>query len=277
MSDLKNMKAVNLTKHPLTHEKESSYENYEIRVITYNVHSCVDTNREINPGMIAGIIAELNADIVCLQEVDAQKPLFTKHNQARIFADKLSMDYIFFPTEKTGLHTFGLAILSRFSFNECHHNFLPNLYPWLNPRKRAAIRASIQTPAGPIHMINAHLSLFKLERRKQLKILLGKEWLLSVPQDEPLIFCGDFNAGPLSRTYRTLSRLLIDVQKDRNNPNFSTSHPTFHSRSPLFRIDHIFVSRHFQTLNVEVTRTLDTQTASDHLPLVADLAIKKLN
>jgi len=277
MSDLKNMKAVNLTKHPLTHEKESSYENYEIRVITYNVHSCVDTNREINPGMIAGIIAELNADIVCLQEVDAQKPLFTKHNQARIFADKLSMDYIFFPTEKTGLHTFGLAILSRFSFNKFYHNFLPNLYPRLNPRKRGAIRASIQTPAGRINIINAHLSLFKLERRKQVKTLLGKDWLSAVPRDEPVILCGDFNAGPLSKTYRTLSRFLTDVQKDIKNLRPSVSQPTFHSRSPLFRIDHIFVSRHFRTLNVEVTRTLDTQTASDHLPLVADLAIKKLN
>jgi endonuclease/exonuclease/phosphatase family metal-dependent hydrolase len=120
-------------------------------------------------------------------------------------------------------------------------------------------------------VINAHLSLFKLERRKQLKSLLGKSWLLTIPQDEPLIICGDFNAGPLSKTYRTLTRHLTDVQKDRKNPSPSSSQPTFHSSSPLFRIDHIFVSHHFQTINVEVKNTPDTRTASDHLPLIADL------
>ena len=214
MSDLKNMKAVNLTKHPLPPEKESSYENHEIRVITYNIHSCVDKKRNAHPEIIAGIIDNLQADIVCLQEVDAQKPLSTNHNQARTIAKKLSMDFIFFPVEEIGLHSFGLAILSRYSFQEYHRSFLPNLFPRLKPRKRGAIRASILTPAGSIHIINVHLSLFKLERRKQLKILLGKDWLLAIPEDEPLIFCGDLNAGPSSKTYRTLSRYLTDVQKD---------------------------------------------------------------
>jgi endonuclease/exonuclease/phosphatase family metal-dependent hydrolase len=273
MSKHKNMNIYYLKKNPITPEKESAYKNHEIRVITYNIHSCVDRNRNLNPERIAGIIDNLKADIVSLQEVDAPGSLRENPNQAKILADKLSMDYIFFPVEKIGLHAFGLAILSRFSFSESYHNLLPNLFPRLKPRKRGAIRASILTPAGPIHIINAHLSLFKLERRKQLKILLGKDWLLTIPQDEPIIICGDLNAGPLSKTYCTLSRLLTDVQKDIKNARHANSQPTFHSKSPLFRIDHIFVSRHFRTLNVEVKNTPDTQTASDHLPLIADLAI----
>jgi endonuclease/exonuclease/phosphatase family metal-dependent hydrolase len=273
MSDLRSMKDSSLKKHPLTHGKEGPHKNHEIRVITYNIHSCVDRNRNVHPERIAGIIDNLKADIVCLQEVDAQKPFSTNRNQARILAEQLGMDYLFFPAEKSSLHAFGVAILSRFSFNEYYHNLLPNLFPRLQPRRRGAIRTSIQTPVGPIHMINAHLSLFKLERRKQVKTLLGKDWLSAVPKDEPLIFCGDFNAGPLSKTYRTLARFLTDVQKEIKNLRPSVYQPTFHSRSPLFRIDHIFVSRHFRTLNVEVTRTPDTQIASDHLPLIAELAL----
>jgi endonuclease/exonuclease/phosphatase family metal-dependent hydrolase len=267
------METGSLNKQLTAPEKADDDGKPVIRVMTYNVHSCVDTNREINPGMIAGIIAELNADIVCLQEVDEHRLSSENTNQAKILADHLRMDYVFFPVEKTGLHTFGLAILSHFSLNESYHNVLPNLFPRLKPRRRGAIRASIQTPAGPIHMINAHLSLFKLERRRQLKTLLGKDWLLAVPPDEPIIFCGDLNAGPLSKTYRTLTRLLTDVQKDKKNPRPSSSRPTFHSKSPLFRIDHIFVSHHFQTINVEVKNTPDTRTASDHLPLIADLEL----
>jgi endonuclease/exonuclease/phosphatase family metal-dependent hydrolase len=267
----KTMDTTGLNKHLTTTEKEGLDRNHVIRIGTYNIHSCLDINRSVNPAKFTEIIRELNTDIVALQEVDAQMPLSPKQNQAWILADKLRMDYTFFPVENTGLHAFGLAILSRFAFNGCHHDVLPNLYPRLKPRKRGAIRASIQTPAGPIHVFNTHLSLFKLERRKQLKTLMGQDWLSAVPKDEPVIFCGDLNAGPLSKTYHTLSRHLTDVQKDLKNPCPSTLQPTFHSKSPLFRIDHIFVSRHFQTLNVEVTKTPDTQTASDHLPLLADL------
>jgi endonuclease/exonuclease/phosphatase family metal-dependent hydrolase len=258
-----------------TSEKESDESEHLIRIMTYNIHSCVDTNRNVNPSKLVEIIAEHNADIIALQEVDDQMPLRENQNQARFFADELGMKHIFFPTENSGLHKFGLAILSRFPFNRCHCIFLPNLYPRLKPRKRGSIRASIQTPAGPINLINTHLSLFKLERRKQLKTLLGESWLMAVPEDEPVVICGDMNAGPLSKTYRTLSRYLTDVQKDLKDSRSHVFQPTFHSKSPLFRIDHIFVSAHLKTISVEVRRTPGTQTASDHLPVVADLTILK--
>jgi endonuclease/exonuclease/phosphatase family metal-dependent hydrolase len=265
--------ATSLSPNPIRPENESVHEDYRIRVITYNIHSCVDKKRNVQTEKIAGIIDRLKADIVCLQEVDALKPLTQNQDQARLFADQFGMDYCFYPVEKTGLHAFGLAVMSRFSFKECHYSLLPNLYPFLKLRKRGAMRVCLHTPAGPIHIINSHLSLFKLERRRQLKVLLGKDWFSAVPVDEPLIFCGDLNAGPLSKTYRTLSRLLTDVQKDRHNPRRFRAQPTFHSKSPMFRIDHIFVSRHFQTIHIEVQNTPDTQMASDHLPLIADLAV----
>jgi endonuclease/exonuclease/phosphatase family metal-dependent hydrolase len=105
-----------------------------------------------------------------------------------------------------------------------------------------------------------------------LKALLDKNWLSSVPENEPIIFCGDLNAGALSKTYRKLAEYLIDVQKALNDP--LPPKPTFHSKSPLFRIDHIFISKHFNPLKVEVKINTDTRMASDHLPLIADLAMK---
>jgi endonuclease/exonuclease/phosphatase family metal-dependent hydrolase len=273
MSNHKDMQqATSLNPNPIRPENEGGRGAYRIRVITYNIHSCVDRNRRVNPEKIADIIDHLAADIVCLQEVDHQHPINMAPNQAQLLADHLRMNHHFFPIENAGLHTFGLAILSRFPLTKGHYSLLPNLYPFLKLRKRGAMRVCLHTPAGSIHIINVHLSLFKLERRKQLKILLGKDWLLTIPEDEPLIFCGDLNAGPLSKTYRILSRFLTDVQKDKNNPHLSKGRPTFHSKSPLFRIDHIFVSHHFRTLRVEVKNTLEIRTASDHLPLIADLA-----
>ncbi len=241
--------------------------------MTYNIHSCVDQNRTVNFDKFVGIIEKRQADIIALQEVDVQKPFDQNRNQAGMIADKLKMDHIFFPAEHSSLRAFGLAILSRYTLTASHGGLLPQLYARLKPRKRAAVRATLQTPAGPLHIVNAHLSLFKLERRGQLKNLLGRDWLAGVPAGEPVIFCGDLNAGPLSKTYRTLSRHLTDVQKELKILKGAATQPTFHSRSPLFRIDHIFVSQHLRTIQVEVTNSPDTRTASDHLPLTADLAL----
>jgi endonuclease/exonuclease/phosphatase family metal-dependent hydrolase len=108
-----------------------------------------------------------------------------------------------------------------------------------------------------------------------LKALLGKEWLATVPKAEPVIFCGDMNAGPLSGTYRALSRQMTDVQKDANKSRSIPMQPTFHAWSPVFRIDHIFISHHLETVNVEVRKNADTQSASDHLPLIADLRLSR--
>jgi len=245
------------------------------RVLSYNIHSCVNSNREVTPRKVAEIIDGLDVDIVALQEVDADKPFTKNQNQARIIAEILNLDYVYFPIEKKGLHVFGLAVLSRFSLVDSYYDWLPNLYPKLNPRRRGAIRATFKTPAGYVHCINTHLSHFKLERRMQLNVLLSKYRPSATPEEEPLVLCGDLNAGPLSATYRKLSRHFIDVQKAIKDPRLPR--PTFHSRSPLFRIDHIFVSEHFTTLKVEVKRTPDTEMASDHLPLVAELALKNNN
>ena len=49
---------------------------------------------------------------------------------------------------------------------------------------------------------------------------------------------------------------------------------TFATASPIFRIDHIFVSGHFKVRRVQVPRNHLTRLASDHLPLIADLHFK---
>ncbi len=264
--------AYDISQYPES-EKENGDWKQAVRVATYNVRNCVDANRNVNPAMIARILREVNADIIALQEVNARKPFSRSLNQASTLSEKLNMNHVFFPAEKAGLRAFGLAILSRYALDNCYCNFLPSLYPGLKPRKRAAIRVGIPTPMGMINIINAHLSLFKLERRMQLEALLGQEWLAAIPPDEPIIFCGDLNAGPLSGTYRTLSRRFTDVQKDANESRSTPLQPTFHAWSPLFRIDHIFISHHLETRHVEVKKTSDTRMASDHLPLIADLQL----
>ena len=86
--------------------------------------------------------------------------------------------------------------------------------------------------------------------------------------DEPAVLCGDFNAAPGLPTCRAIGQRLTDVQigLDGHRPR-----RTWGGRWPVARIDHIFVDPAIQILHVDVPATHLTQTASDHLPLFADL------
>ena len=243
-----------------------------LRAMTYNIHGCVGVDRTVNPDKIAAIIADLDVDIVALQEVDAGHPTREYRNQAQMIAGVLDVEHIYFPVEQEGLRRFGLAVLSRCPIVGFDQIQLPNVYPLLNPRRRGALRALLETPAGRVYLINTHLSLFRLERRLQLNALLSGDDFTAVPANEPLVFCGDLNSGTSSETYKQLSHLLTDVQPASNGGPVEA---TFHAKSPFFRIDHIFISSHFTPLKTEVRKSADTAAASDHLPLVVDLALKK--
>jgi endonuclease/exonuclease/phosphatase family metal-dependent hydrolase len=243
-----------------------------LRVMTYNIHGCVGADGVVNPDKIAAIIANLDADIVALQEVDISHPTREYRNQAQMIAGVLGVEHVYFPVELEGLRQFGLAVLSRFPIVGFDQFRLPNVYPLLNPRRRGALRTRLETPVGPINLINTHLSLFRLERRLQMNALMAGDEFTAGPANEPLVFCGDLNSGPSSETYKQVSRLLTDVQTASNKAPVEA---TFHAKSPFFRIDHIFVSSHFTPLKTEVRKTADTAAASDHLPLGVDLELKK--
>jgi endonuclease/exonuclease/phosphatase family metal-dependent hydrolase len=242
-----------------------------IRAMTYNIHSCVNMDGQVNLERIAAVIDELAPDLVALQEVDVDMPRTHNQDQPKILGKMLNMDYRFFPVVVNGYQKYGLAMLSRFPFQNVRVGRLPALSPRLklNLQKRGVIWAILETSFGSVHFFNTHLSLFRLERRKQMKVLLGEEWLMAVPKDEPVILCGDFNAVPLSPVYRQLSRYLTDTQ--RGAIHSDRRHPTFPSRGPFFRIDHIFISAHFRSVKAIVPNNKKTRIASDHLPLCADL------
>lgn len=239
--------------------------------MSYNVYGCVDTDRKVNIQKIIEIIQQIAPDIIALQEVDDETPSSANRNQARIIGDVLGLDHFYVPLEKEGRHAFGLAILSRFAIEQPEFTSLPNLHSSLHMRKRGALRALIKTPNGEVHAINTHLSIFKLERYLQLRAIIRWSGLSKDHSDKPLIFCGDLNAKPGSLAYRKIASYLNDIQI--SSKCAAGPEPTFPSKVPSFRIDHIFVSHHWQIMQFKVAKNPLTVNASDHLPLIADLKL----
>lgn len=249
--------------------KTKNRDPMRIRVSSYNIHGCVDDAGRANPDKVAQVIAGIDADIVALQEVDAEKPFRLNRNQARIIGEAIGHRHLYFPVERTGRHVFGLAMLSRYPIEQSSFDLLPNLFSSLKMRKRGIMHVALQTPGGRLHVFNTHLSIYKLERQVQLGAILRLYEMPQSMRDESIVFCGDLNAGPSSLTHFKLSSIFNDVQK--SSRRYRRSHATFPSKAPFFSFDHIFVSDHFMTAKVEVIINPLAVTASDHLPLVADL------
>jgi len=240
-----------------------------IRVMTYNIHSGVNRDGKVRLQPAVRVIRSLNPDIVALQEVDMGVTRGRYRHQAKVLSDRLEMEFFFYPLVQFETRHYGLAFLSRHPFTIVKCDRLPTVLPRFKLQKRGAIWIRINHLPWPIHIINTHLGLFHRERRRQIEALLGRSWLEAVPRDEAVVLCGDLNAGPLSWTYRNLSASLSDVQKKRGGGQ--RPQPTFSSRRPILRIDHIFVSNHLVPSSVKVPTSLITQMASDHLPLSAEL------
>lgn len=65
-----------------------------MRILTYNVHGSVNSQRQTNPATIAEIIGGIGADYIALQEVDAEKPFTKNVNKARIIGELIATWHI---------------------------------------------------------------------------------------------------------------------------------------------------------------------------------------
>jgi len=238
-----------------------------ITVMTYNVHSCRGRDGKASPERIAEVIASHSPDIAALQELDAGLLRTGLADQAEIIAGQLDMRCHFHPCLKIEEGLYGNAVLSRYPMRLVKAEELPTLPGRSDIERRGALWVEIEA-GSKLQVLNTHLGLRRKERIAQTDKLLGPGWLKDRPDDSPIIFFGDLNAVPLSVVYRRFGRCLLDAQKITGRPR-----KTWPSSFPVLRLDYIFVTPDILVRRVEVPRTSETRMASDHLPLVAEVAL----
>ncbi|MGF7191350.1 endonuclease/exonuclease/phosphatase family metal-dependent hydrolase [Robbsia andropogonis] len=225
---------------------------WPLRIASYNIHGAVGRDGERRPDRIAGVLAEIDADVIALQEV----PL----------GGDLMPDVLSHLVRMTGFHhaegvtidtperRYGNAVLSR--------------YPIITSRTidlsfgarepRGALDADIDCHGHRIRFIATHLGLRAAERRAQVRALLKT----FDTRDMPVILTGDLNEWFLwGRTLRWLTTHFQRTHAPR----------TFPSRFPVFALDRVWVRPRERLVRVAVHRTALARQASDHLPLVAQI------
>lgn len=238
------------------------------RLLTYNVHRCVGTDKQLDVARIVAVIAEHEPDIVCLQELDVGRARTGKVDQAERIAEGLSMTSRFHPAMQVEAELYGDAIMTPHPERLIRADSLPSVrgIPGLEPR--GAIWSEITIDGVAINVFNTHLGLVPKEQRLQAAALTSTTWLGGCTG--PTLLAGDFNATSITRPYQTLCRKLEDCQRQLK---LKPSIKTFPSAFPAIRIDHCFVSPEIRIRQVRADYSPLARVASDHLPLIIDFDV----
>jgi endonuclease/exonuclease/phosphatase family metal-dependent hydrolase len=238
--------------------------------MTYNVHRCVGPGGGDSIDDITSVCKDADADVIALQELDAPETDQDEGaHHARDLAAHLGMKLMFCRTFRRHVGYYGHALLSR------HELELKKVTTFASPHADAEPRGAIWARAtharGTLDIISTHLGVHRNERAAQSRELVGPGWLGNPEMRGPILLCGDMNAVPnASATYRRFSEHLRDAQRELRGHR---PRPTFPSRLPVLRLDHVFVSDDVAVRSVNVPWNGRSRRASDHLPLIVDLEL----
>jgi endonuclease/exonuclease/phosphatase family metal-dependent hydrolase len=225
-----------------------------LAIATWNVHGGVGRDRRYHPARIAQVVGETRADIVALQEVGSRA---SAENLLAVLVRETGFHAVDGWTCKQNGCDFGNAVLSRYPIAESTR--LDLTLPGFEPR--GAVDVVIAVPGGPLRVIATHLGLRPSERRDQVKRLLAA---LEREKPLPTVLTGDVNEWYLwGRPLRWLHRHF------KRTP----APPTFPAWRPVFALDRLWTEPSRLLAELRVHATPLARMASDHLPLVARLAL----
>ena len=237
------------------------YDKKALKVMSYNVRSFIDDNRERQLDSIVKIIKAVNPDILCLQEMgfsdiadsllEPLKPMPHSLSRVNLSPAIYSRYPIIKASRMDTLKNFVWAdiVIKKDKNNE------DTIRVFNNHLHSTAIRRDDSNyienheylegdSLGKVHSMVKRLTENNRVRAEQADTLAA----LVAASPYPVIVCGDFNDTPVSYTYRTVARKLNDPYRKVGR---GYSH-TYRGFFDMLRIDYIFYSDEFEALSYEV-------------------------
>jgi endonuclease/exonuclease/phosphatase family metal-dependent hydrolase len=230
----------------------SEVDPVKLRVMSYNVHGQKD-----DVDALASVVRAQSPDVVVVQE--GPRRCRWRHKTAAL-ADRFGM-----VVAAGGLPSLGNLILTTLRVNV--HDTWCVRYP-LTPGRhmRGAAFASCSVLGARFVVTGSHLATDPEERPAQ-----ATAWRAAIAAAEhPVIAAADLNDAPDGDAWRIAAEGLVDtaVAADR------ADRLTYSCAAPSRRIDAVFVDPRIDVLDYDVVDTPEAQRASDHFPLMVDLALK---
>ncbi|MGO1060950.1 endonuclease/exonuclease/phosphatase family protein [Planococcus sp. FY231025] len=253
-----------------------------LKVMSFNVAHGLGMDNKVDLEKTARVIEQAQPDIVGLQEVDR---CFTARSsfcdQVSWFEKRLGMNAAFGPNldlepldPAMPRRQYGNAILSKYPIQHTENHLMVNIDgPGAAGEQRGMLEAVIQVKGAFVHFFCTHLSLEEEELQVNVQQILE----IAEKSRFPQILAGDFNAVPENRHIQRLSSRFHDVFSDLGKGDaftYPTPVQTVSEKEdvkPMARIDYVFAGQEVQAERASVIKT----DASDHLPIVAELVLKK--
>lgn len=237
----------------------------KLKVATYNVHKCKGLDGRTRPQRIAKVLAELDADVIALQEVVNIPHSDIEHDQGRYLAETLKMHYCVGETRKHRGGRYGNVVLSRLPIvNSRNHDISVEEH-----ESRGCLRADLEFHESMIHIFNVHLGTAYLERRHQVRKLVTTEILHHEELFGMRVLMGDFNEWTRGLATKMLSARLQSADV-RTHLKRSRTYPGF---LPFLHLDHVYYDPPLMLTKLTLIRNRTSLIASDHLPLLAEFDI----
>jgi endonuclease/exonuclease/phosphatase family metal-dependent hydrolase len=237
-----------------------------MRLLTYNIHSGIGSDRRYGIDRIISVIAGQNPDLICLQEVDSRVPRSNSDDQPTLLARELKAAASFYQLNvPLGTGGYGNLVLSRWPLHSRHDVSLCR--PGRPPR--GAQLVVVSTPEGSLHLVNWHLGLSETERRVQANQLLGHPLFLQSAH-LPTLVAGD--ANDWLDTLHNHSFRRRHFQQATAPPECFRSFP---AGVALVSLDKVFYRGALDVQHAVILRSQLACRASDHRPLVLDFRLRR--
>ena len=227
-----------------------------LRVASYNIRKCVGLDRRRDPDRVLGVIADLGADAVALQEADrrlGERPATLERDRIEAITGLRAID-LAANDISLGWHGNAVLLHPEIRVGTIRRLELPGLEP------RGAVLVEAERGGRGFRMVAVHLGLTRAYRRRQLNAIVAA---MEEHAELPTVVLGDFNEW---RTDRGLEPL---------EPDFTVHAPglSFHAARPVAPLDRIALDRRMTLHDAGVHRSEASRLASDHLPVWADLRL----
>ncbi len=245
---------------------------HTLRVATYNIHKGVQgfgPQRRLEIHNIGHAVEQLDADVVCLQEVRKEHRREQHHftrwptlAQADFLAPE-GYEAVYRSNAITRHGEHGNALLSRWPvLAHAHEDISDHRF-----EQRGLLHVELLFHGQRVHVVVLHLGLIAGSRLRQAE-QVARYLERVVPSNAPLVVAGDFN------DWKALIQPAFNAIGLRA---FNQNHPaTFPSRLPLVQLDYVY-ARGMRALGVTVPRGRVWARMSDHLPVVAEFALEAIS
>lgn len=200
----------------------------------------MNANNVFTLNKIIKYLKELDADIICLQEI--------LYNQFAILKQSLKLDGVFAANVNKPTLMYGIATLSKNEILDKKHIFLKS-----KGEQRGFLHTNIFSNICSVDVINTHLGLDKDERKEQLNQIVDYTNRLRKAK----VICGDFNE----------KNIFISIFNDSAIYTNNQSIATFEKSNA--RIDYILVDKSLGIYKYKV----DKINLSDHYPIITEIKL----